>query len=396
MPAIRDWSYSYISTAGTTIVCDSPEVSEGDLLVAELTCKTAPNTVTAPSPVGNPFDKVYNYGIPVVTKTIYCQPSSGVTLSAADGTSNLPSGAPSSYTTAPSKAILADAEFGTACYFGPTAPTQNVATIMQKWYYPTTWSIDMTLSALAYSIGLRVYNTTDTCSVAIYGHDPAGAANNKTLLATSTTKTPGVITLAQQSWISTNFTMSNGGVLTAGYMILVEFTITRVGTTTTAPRFYYGIAGTTASQNMTFTATGASATYVDQTVEASNATVGDTTPTSALVTVINDAFYMGHSSTFSEANFICSTAGTGGTSASTWEYWNGSSWATLSTTTDTTSNWRLSTGTQSMTFTAPNDWATNAVNSQTLYWIRSRVTTGGTFTVNRCNSWSSFNMDSVV
>jgi hypothetical protein len=380
MPAIRDWSYNYISTAGTSIICDAPETVVGDLMVAELTCKTAPNTVTAPASTGESFSKVLSYGIGVISRTLYCQPSNGVTISAADGTSNLPAGAPSTNTTAPSKAILATAEIGTAAYFAPTAPTQNVATIMQKWYFPTTLAYDVDISAIAYSIGLRVYNTTDTCSLAIYGHNPAGAANNKTLIATSTTKTPGVITLAQQSWIAANFTINGTGRLTAGYMLLVEFTITRVGTTTTAPRFYYGIAGATSSQNITYTATMAAAGYIDQTTEAADSVVGDVTPTSALITVINDAFYFGYSATFTEVYFVCSTAGTGGTSASTWEYWNGSAWTTLSTTTDTTTNWRLSTGNQSMTFTAPGGWTSYTVNGSDLYWIRSRVTTGGTFT----------------
>jgi hypothetical protein len=380
MPAIRDWSYTYLATAGVTAVCDAPISEQGDLLLAAITCKTAPNTVVAPAAVGEAFDSVKTYGKTSISQTLYCQPSSGVTLSAADGTSNLPAGAPSSYTTAPSKAILATAEIGTAAYFAPTAPTQNVATIMQKWYYPTTYTYDVDISAIAYSIGLRVYNTTDTCQVIIYGHNPAGAANNKTLIATSTIKTPGVITLAQQSWIAANFTINGAGTLTAGYMLLVEFTITRVGTTTTAPRFYYGVTGTTSSQNITFTRTRSAAGYDDFTTAAGDSAVGDVPPTSALVTVQNDALYMGDAATFNAISFNCSTAGTGGTSVSAWEYWNGSSWATLSTTVDDTTNWRLSTGLQHLTFTAPGDWGTTSVDGVTKYWIRSRVTTAGTFT----------------
>lgn len=54
-----------------------------------------------------------------------------------------------------------------------------------------------------------------------------------------------------------------------------------------------------------------------------------------------------------------------------WEYWNGSSWATL-TTQDNTDQFR-NLGVNSVTWTIPSAWATTSVNSVTGYWIRARI-----------------------
>jgi hypothetical protein len=62
------------------------------------------------------------------------------------------------------------------------------------------------------------------------------------------------------------------------------------------------------------------------------------------------------------------TARVGGSVA--WQYWNGSTWASLSITDGTAGL----TQTGLLTFAAPADWATTAVNGNTQYWFRAVVT----------------------
>lgn len=54
-----------------------------------------------------------------------------------------------------------------------------------------------------------------------------------------------------------------------------------------------------------------------------------------------------------------------------WEYWNGTTWATLSAQ-DNTDQFRNE-GANSISWTIPTAWATTAVNGVTGYWIRARI-----------------------
>lgn len=80
----------------------------------------------------------------------------------------------------------------------------------------------------------------------------------------------------------------------------------------------------------------------------------------------SDRTYIGMQVPWSRLVVDVATASSGQTTI--YEYWNGSSWATLSVT-DGTSGL---TQDGSLTWTAPGDWATVSVNSVTLYWIRIR------------------------
>jgi len=55
-----------------------------------------------------------------------------------------------------------------------------------------------------------------------------------------------------------------------------------------------------------------------------------------------------------------------------WEYWDGSSWASLSAQ-DQTQNFSRS-GVRTVNWSVPSDWATTTVNSITGWWVRGRVT----------------------
>lgn len=100
-----------------------------------------------------------------------------------------------------------------------------------------------------------------------------------------------------------------------------------------------------------------------------NSTTGDVylLPSSEQV---NDAFYYGQSARQFGSLNVNVYSGVG--SAITWEYWNGISWAALSTT-DNTNGFTVI-GTNTITFTPPVDWVKTIVNSSDMFWIRSRCT----------------------
>lgn len=111
----------------------------------------------------------------------------------------------------------------------------------------------------------------------------------------------------------------------------------------------------------------------DETTEANNDTANDMTLLPA-APAVNDAYYFGGVYPFQQLTINIGTAGVKGAGAwtITWEYWNGSAWATVSVT-DGTSEFTVA-GTSNVTFTPPVDWASTAVAGITAYWIRARVT----------------------
>jgi len=97
---------------------------------------------------------------------------------------------------------------------------------------------------------------------------------------------------------------------------------------------------------------------------------------------VNDAFYIGQAVPFCECAISGITAGTAATwggDGGLWEFWNGSAWDTLPIildNTDTTAQDGARTAQQdgAISFVPEATWATVAVDSQTAYWIRWRVT----------------------
>ncbi len=111
--------------------------------------------------------------------------------------------------------------------------------------------------------------------------------------------------------------------------------------------------------NVTVGGTGGSVVS-GQTVSAMPATQAD-----------SDATYFGHDERFYELN-IHMTVAKGGTWTGVWEYFNGSTWELLTDLTDGTANY-ATTGAQVVTFSIPDDWAANAIDTDTRYWIRFRI-----------------------
>ncbi len=120
-----------------------------------------------------------------------------------------------------------------------------------------------------------------------------------------------------------------------------------------------------------------SSTYADVTSNMSTAnatTMGDTT---------GDMIYFGHLSqyrSFSTKFIGSSYDGIGGVLA--WEYWNGSSWATITSLSSFDTNLTSYIHPNFITFAAPGDWVTKEIDAAnapgTYYYIRARVTTGYT------------------
>ena len=91
---------------------------------------------------------------------------------------------------------------------------------------------------------------------------------------------------------------------------------------------------------------------------------------------VNDIIYVGSGSTFLGLRVYLSTLGTGSPEID-WEYYNGTSWTDL-TETETDSGSSTFEASGEFTWTYPYDWSKTSVNSENLYWIRGKLSTGYT------------------
>jgi len=92
----------------------------------------------------------------------------------------------------------------------------------------------------------------------------------------------------------------------------------------------------------------------------------------------NDIIYIGASNRFLGLSVSLSTVGVdAGTTAIDWEYWNGTAWTDL-TETDIDSGASIFTVSGTFNWSFPYGWETTTVNgSQSLYYIRGKLTTDG-------------------
>jgi len=97
------------------------------------------------------------------------------------------------------------------------------------------------------------------------------------------------------------------------------------------------------------------------------------------VPAVNDALYIGVDTSLADTGPFCSAIFDIATPATdvtiTWEYYNGATWATL-TTTDETSDLSHP-GVKAVVWKQPSNWGTVAVDGDTAYWIRARVSAVG-------------------
>lgn len=120
--------------------------------------------------------------------------------------------------------------------------------------------------------------------------------------------------------------------------------------------------------------------YVDETTDANSAATGDVTVFPASEDT-SDYCLIGFASKFRGVRYVIATAGVGSGLSTSWDYWNGSTWAAISgvaTLTDGGSAFTAAAGTYETTWTGTGltNWATTAINGSTLYWVRLKITAG--------------------
>jgi hypothetical protein len=115
-------------------------------------------------------------------------------------------------------------------------------------------------------------------------------------------------------------------------------------------------------------------TWIDETTDINNALTDDVLLPPQQSIIAGDAIYIGSDYKFSKVRLNVSTAGVYSDVTITWEYWNGSAWATL-TVIDGTNGFRNS-GVNDVSFTPPLDWAKTNVQGKTAFWIRARAVFG--------------------
>lgn len=109
-------------------------------------------------------------------------------------------------------------------------------------------------------------------------------------------------------------------------------------------------------------------------------------PEVAITNATGAIVYFGSTTTFNSACFDVAVSGGAGSPTGVWEYYNGSTWATLTpvvwpNVASWTALWQVK-GQGHITFTPPSDWAATTVNGEgtSYYYIRRRVT--ATWTTN--------------
>lgn len=95
----------------------------------------------------------------------------------------------------------------------------------------------------------------------------------------------------------------------------------------------------------------------------------------------NDAYYFGFRFPFTCLTLKYSTAGVCTADDLAWEYYNGSSWVTLTGITDLTLAYEASAGTYNVTFNSPQNWEQVVIDGLTMYWVRARIVTADYTTI---------------
>lgn len=113
--------------------------------------------------------------------------------------------------------------------------------------------------------------------------------------------------------------------------------------------------------------------FTDETIVANSNATNDMNLLPATPVANQDRYLFGHTEQFTQLCLDVTDAATGATL--TWQYWNGA-WVSLSGVTDGTSNY-ANTGSNTVSWTLPGDWATTTVNSQgPYYYVRAALTAG--------------------
>jgi|GEM_PF-2236316 len=165
-----------------------------------------------------------------------------------DGTTNLAAQA-----TAPTARTVMETTLTTAgSSYRPTTGMANGTwvTLIRAYANPAYTTSPIQLSNISGSYAIRGYNATDQWTFHLYDYDPAGAAGNKTLVATSQTITSGTGGTVQ---VQPTYTINND-TLPQGHRLLLEIAY-RPGGNTLTPRVYLDGTTTTSQSRLTVTET---------------------------------------------------------------------------------------------------------------------------------------------
>lgn len=122
----------------------------------------------------------------------------------------------------------------------------------------------------------------------------------------------------------------------------------------------------------------AAGTYEDLTTAASSEASADIkhTTSSALLSAVDDAVYLGGDQPFNLLRLILSVTGSGGTVI--WKYWDGQSWKAF---TPVSGAWQFSSAEHNLLLwddidSAPSDWQKFELSGSDIYWISATVSSG--------------------
>ena len=118
-------------------------------------------------------------------------------------------------------------------------------------------------------------------------------------------------------------------------------------------------------------ATSGGTVFTDQTTANNSSTINDITLLPATPSS-GDAYYWGHAEKFNQIKINISQATSSGFASLFWEYWNGSSWTSLSNLSDGTNTYQLL-GNGIVSWDSPAGWAKTSVDTLgPFYFIRAR------------------------
>ena len=123
--------------------------------------------------------------------------------------------------------------------------------------------------------------------------------------------------------------------------------------------------------------------YVNETIAANDPTVGDVNIHA--IAGSGDRYYVLSNVKFDKVTFKISTPGVGSYVISSWKYWNGSSWFTISVS-DGTTNFKAAAGDRDVTFTMPSDWVDYEVNGVNGYGLCAEFDAASVTTPPKCTS----------
>ncbi|MFZ4859704.1 MAG: CxxxxCH/CxxCH domain c-type cytochrome, partial [Desulfuromonadaceae bacterium] len=178
----------------------------------------------------------------------------------ADGTSNLPTAtSTTSAATATSTTPVMRGVFSTALTTAATWTPSALAAAPMSYLkvYGPVYANATNISGITASFALRGVTNASTYTFHLYDYDPAGAAQNKTLVATSSTVTTtgGVTTTAY----TPTYTISGSGTIAAGHRLMCE--IVRVsGTAGATSRIAYNAGAATTGSWIILSETSADST----------------------------------------------------------------------------------------------------------------------------------------